>query len=178
MKGQQQPILVIEEVRIDVLRHAGRLRAMVGDLHRFAVLVFPLIGDRVGLRVPFPASGNVDVGTFHIEGVADSLDLPEESRPWALAILSAIGGRCCAQDMAEWGSSIALRAKMRITSSRGRFIMVAPRQGQGKRYPTISSIAATAIAGALLALPGKSLIGQQYALRGATRDGSIAPTPD
>ena len=77
MKGQQQPILVVEEVRIDVLRHAGRLRALVSDLQRFAVLVLPLIGDGVGLRVPFPAAENVDAGTFHIEGVANSLNLPE-----------------------------------------------------------------------------------------------------
>src|SRR5215467_2491007 len=123
MKGQQQPILVIEEIRIDVLRHARRLRTMVGDLHQFAVLVFPLIGNRVGLRVPFPAAGNVDVGTFHIEGVANSLDLPDESRPWTLAILSAIGGRCCAQDMTEEVISSELRAKMRITSNKRGFIM-------------------------------------------------------
>src|SRR5438270_10113232 len=58
MKWEEQPIIVVYEARIDVVPHVGRLaaklRAQVGNLHRIARLVLPLIGDLVSLGFPGP----------------------------------------------------------------------------------------------------------------------------
>ena len=91
MQREEQPILVIEENRIDlldVIALAAELRALIGNLHLFAFLSFPLKRDRVRLRVPFPLAGNCDSARPSIErfflprklgvpGVADALDLPK-----------------------------------------------------------------------------------------------------
>ena len=53
----------------------SELRALIADLDRLAFLVFPLIGDRVGLRAPFPFAD--DFAITGIPGVADRLDLPK-----------------------------------------------------------------------------------------------------
>src|SRR5436309_15031894 len=49
MKGEEQPILIVDEGRVDFVLHDGRLaaelRAQVRKLHRLARLVFPLVGD-------------------------------------------------------------------------------------------------------------------------------------
>ena len=58
MKWEEQPIIVVQEPRIDVVpdvcRFAAQLRALVGNLQRIARLVLPLIGDLVGLGFPSP----------------------------------------------------------------------------------------------------------------------------
>src|SRR5215831_7952181 len=81
MERKQQPILIIGERRIDVLLDgialARELRAPIAGLYRIAFLVLPLVGDRVGLRAPFPRPGNAATRSFDIPGIADRLDLPE-----------------------------------------------------------------------------------------------------
>jgi hypothetical protein len=58
MEGEDQPILIVHESWIDFVLHVGRLavelRAQVGDLYGFAVLIFTFEGDLSGLRLPFP----------------------------------------------------------------------------------------------------------------------------
>ena len=81
VKREDQPILIVHECRIDFALYgialAAELRALIGDLHRFAFLIFPLVRNRAGLRVPFPRVRKCDTRKFQIEGVADSLDLPK-----------------------------------------------------------------------------------------------------
>ncbi len=62
MEGEKKPVIVVDETRIDfVLDHFGsavNLGALVGNLRRFAILIFPLVSDCVGLRVPLPRARN------------------------------------------------------------------------------------------------------------------------
>src|SRR5262249_61639813 len=79
MQRQDQPILIVDESRIDLglygIALAVELRALVGNLHRVAFLVLSLVGDRVGFWMPFPRSGRDEAR--NTEGVADGLDLPK-----------------------------------------------------------------------------------------------------
>src|SRR5215467_621258 len=79
MQGEEQPILIVEESRINFVLHdsrlAAELRAPVRKLHRLTLLVFPLIGDLVGLGLPDPTSRNFYLAQICVEGVADRLDL-------------------------------------------------------------------------------------------------------
>src|SRR5258708_12973791 len=79
MKREDQPILIVDETRIDifldVVRLAAELRTYVCNLHRIACLVFPLIGDAVGFGLPGPRPGEFESGNVYVEGVADRLDL-------------------------------------------------------------------------------------------------------
>src|SRR5439155_13411765 len=81
MKGEEQPILIVDEGRVDFVLHDGRLaaelRAQVRKLHRLARLVFPLVGDLVGLGLPDPRSREFDPGEVGVERIADTLDVPE-----------------------------------------------------------------------------------------------------
>src|SRR6266550_1749949 len=91
MKGEEQPILIVDEGRVDFVLHDGRLaaelRAQVRKLHRLARLVFPLVGDLVGLGLPDPRSREFDPGEVGVERVADTLDVPERIEAIGLADL-------------------------------------------------------------------------------------------
>src|SRR5437660_9414154 len=96
MKGEEQPILIVDEGRVDFVLHDGRLaaelRAQVRKLHRLARLVFPLVGDLVGLWLPDPRSREFDPGEVGVERIADTLDVPERMEAIGLADRFAIGG--------------------------------------------------------------------------------------
>src|SRR5438093_3287513 len=91
MKGEEQPILIVDEGRVDFVLHDGRLaaelRAQVRKLHRLARLVFPLVGDLVGLGLPDPRSREFDPGEVGVERIADTLDVPERIEAIGLADL-------------------------------------------------------------------------------------------
>src|SRR5215467_12656429 len=79
MKREDQPIIIVGETGIDLLLHvvrlAAKLRAHVRHLDRLAVLVFTLVGDSVSFGLPGP--GPRDFEYRKVEGVADSINLPE-----------------------------------------------------------------------------------------------------
>src|SRR5437764_3854806 len=88
MKGEDQPILIVDETRIDFVLYsialAIQLRALIGNLHRLAVLIFSFIGDLPGLGLPNPRMGDVHSGELYVEGVADRVDLFERIKAIAL----------------------------------------------------------------------------------------------
>src|SRR5690349_3331430 len=79
MKREEQPILIVDETGIDFFLHifglTADLRAYIGDLHRFARLVFSLEGDPVSLGFPSPTSVELESGNVQVEGVTDRFDL-------------------------------------------------------------------------------------------------------
>ena len=81
VQREEQPILIVDECRIDFVLYgialAAELRALIGNLDRFAFLIFPIVRDRVDLRVPFPRARKFGTGKFHAPDVADSFDLPK-----------------------------------------------------------------------------------------------------
>src|SRR5205814_375068 len=91
VEREDQPILIIDECRIDFVLYgialAAELRTLIGSLHRFAFLVFPLVRNRIGLRVPFPRARKFDAGKFRVEGVADPLDFPKRVKAVGLGHL-------------------------------------------------------------------------------------------
>src|SRR5258708_19290265 len=98
MQREEQPILIVEEKRIDLVLYdialAAELRTLIGNLQRFAFLIFPLEGHRTGLRVPFPDARNFNSArpsierlhvprNFSFPSLADSLHLPNPLEPVA-----------------------------------------------------------------------------------------------
>src|SRR6516162_7470137 len=87
MQGEEQPILIVEESRINFVLHdsglAAELRAQVCKLHGLTRLVFPLVGDLADLGLPDPRSRNLDLAQIRVEveGVVDPSIWPNESRP-------------------------------------------------------------------------------------------------
>src|ERR1700751_5330131 len=96
MEREQQPVLIIGEFRIDLLRYdialAGELRPLIGNLYRLAFLVFSFVRDPVSLRAPFPRARNLATGSVHIKGVADGLNLSEQIKAVGLGDLFGIRG--------------------------------------------------------------------------------------
>src|ERR1700675_2092703 len=81
MEGEQKPIVIVDESRLNFVFHgvglAAELGAHVGNLHRLAVFVLSLIGDLAGFWLPLPrVSKFEESGDFPVPGVTDSLDLP------------------------------------------------------------------------------------------------------
>src|SRR5262249_25786178 len=82
MEGEDQPILIVDEGRIDfflhVFRLAAELRTYVRGLHRIACLIFSFVADSVGFGLPDPAPRGLkfECGKVYVEGVADRLNLP------------------------------------------------------------------------------------------------------
>ena len=80
MEGEQSPIVIVDETRVDFVLHgvglAAELGAHVGNLDRLAVFILALKGDLVGLGLPLPGvSSFEESGDFSVPGVADGLDL-------------------------------------------------------------------------------------------------------
>src|SRR5260221_12181581 len=90
MQREEQPILIVEEKRIDLVLYdialAAELRTLIGNLQRFAFLIFPLEGHRTGLRVPFPDARNFNSARPSIERlhVPRNLSAPSPPPPPAL----------------------------------------------------------------------------------------------
>jgi hypothetical protein len=80
MEGEDQPILIVDEARIDfifhVVRLAAELRTYVRNLHRVASLIFSFVSDTVGFGLPDPAPREFESRTVYAEGVADRINLP------------------------------------------------------------------------------------------------------
>src|SRR5664280_1996509 len=81
MEREHQPIIIVDETRIDVVLHvrrlAAELRAQIRNLHRLAVLIFSLVGDLAGLGFPDPCSRDIDAWKLCAPGIADRFDLPK-----------------------------------------------------------------------------------------------------
>src|ERR1700757_1785181 len=82
MEGEEKPIVIVDESRIDFIFHgvglAPELGAYVGNLDRFALFILPLVGNLVGLGLPLPRVSKFEYsGDFPIPGVADRFDLPK-----------------------------------------------------------------------------------------------------
>src|SRR5271169_4818233 len=79
MEGEQKPIVIVDETRVDLLHGIGlaaELGAQVRNVHRLAVLIFALERDLVGLGLPGPRATKFEQsGDFAVPGVADGLDL-------------------------------------------------------------------------------------------------------
>jgi len=58
MEGEQKPIVIVEESRINFVFHdiglAAKVGALVGNLDRLTVFILPLIRNLVGLGLPNP----------------------------------------------------------------------------------------------------------------------------
>jgi hypothetical protein len=81
MEGEQKPIVIVDETRIDfVFHHVGlavELGAQVSNLNWLTVFVLSLIGDFVGLRLPLPGTRDIHCSELKVEGVPDCFDLVE-----------------------------------------------------------------------------------------------------
>ena len=79
MEGEDRPILIVDETRLDfglnILGLAAELIAVVRDFHGLAVFVLPLVGDLAGLGFPRPGAGKFKyAGDFAAPCVADRLN--------------------------------------------------------------------------------------------------------
>src|SRR3989440_2050973 len=80
MEGEQKPIVIVDESRINFVFHRVGLAAEVGahvaSLDRLTVLILPLVGNLVGLGLPLPCVSKFEQsGDLPVPGVADRLDL-------------------------------------------------------------------------------------------------------
>src|SRR6266403_2807622 len=95
MEGEQKPIIIVDEARVDVVLYIGRLavqlRANVCSLYGLAVLIFSFIRDLVGLGLPNPRTGEIHSGELCVEGVADRINLPERIKAIGLGNLFGDG---------------------------------------------------------------------------------------
>ena len=95
MQSEEQPVLIVDETRVDVLLHIGglavQLRANVSRLDRLAVLVFSFIRDLPGLGLPLPRAGETHSGKLGVEGVAERIDLVERVEAIGLGNLCGNG---------------------------------------------------------------------------------------
>src|SRR5438132_1031378 len=66
MEGEQKPIVIVDETRIDFVLDgvglAAKLRANVCSLYGLAVLILSFIGDLPGLGLPDPRTGDIRSG--------------------------------------------------------------------------------------------------------------------
>ena len=82
MEGEQKPIIIVDESRLDFIFHivglAAELGACVGNLDRLAVFIRSFKGDFAGLGLPLPDVRKLEEsGDFPVPGVADRIDLPK-----------------------------------------------------------------------------------------------------
>src|SRR5580704_2644699 len=83
MERENQPIIVVDESRLDFVFHVGwraaELIPVVGDLYRLAVLIFSLVRDLPGLGFPSPGMRKIQFESRddQVEGIADRVDLSQ-----------------------------------------------------------------------------------------------------
>src|SRR5262249_33532912 len=81
MEGEDQPILIVDETRVDFFLYgvglAAELGAHVGNLDRLTLFILSLEGDLAGLGLPDPGPRGFEPGEIYVEGVADRIDLPK-----------------------------------------------------------------------------------------------------
>src|SRR5207245_9841193 len=74
MEGEQKPIVIVDETRIDFVLDgvglAAKLRANVCSLYGLAVLLLSFIGDLPGLGLPNQRTVGVQSGELQVDGVA------------------------------------------------------------------------------------------------------------
>src|SRR6266498_243856 len=80
MEGEQKPIIVVDESRLDLVLHlvglAAELRAVVRDFNRLASLICTFKGNLAGLGLPLPLVRSFEEsGDINTPGVADRFDL-------------------------------------------------------------------------------------------------------
>ncbi len=93
MEGEQEPIVVVLESRIDLVFHVGgravHLIPVVANLHRLAFLIFSFEGNRTGLGLPRPRPRHIHFQgrKIQIERIADRFNLPVRINPIGLGKL-------------------------------------------------------------------------------------------
>src|SRR5215210_3161040 len=133
MQGEQKPIVVVDETRIDFVfygfRWAAELGAQVGNLDRLTVFILSLVGDLVGLGLPNPRTRDIHSGELCVPRITDCFDLPERVKAKVLAICSGeifaicsgADERFCAQEVAAGTSTT--RTRKRMVFERPNFVM-------------------------------------------------------
>src|SRR5437588_8600731 len=83
MQREDQPIIVIDESRLNFVLHVGRravdLRPDISRLDRLAILIFSLVRDFASLGFPNPGTGEIQIqsGESYVKGIADRINLPK-----------------------------------------------------------------------------------------------------
>src|SRR6185369_9331852 len=86
MERKQQPVVIVDERRIDFVLHivrlAVQLRTQIGDLYRLTALIFSFIGDLILLWLPNPGMREIhSSGKLCVPRIANRFDLPELIEP-------------------------------------------------------------------------------------------------
>src|SRR5207302_9699157 len=70
MEWENKPIIVVDERRLNFVFHVGRraadLRPDIANPHRLAVLIFTLVSDLAGLRLPSPSSREIHLQLWEL----------------------------------------------------------------------------------------------------------------
>src|SRR6185369_8255979 len=97
MEWEQQPVVIVDERRIDFVLHIVRLgvqlRTQIGDLYRLTVLIFSIIGDLILLWLPNPGMRETHPGKLCVPRIANRYDLPELIKPICSGNLCDVEGR-------------------------------------------------------------------------------------
>src|ERR1044072_7353987 len=97
MERKQQPVVIVDERRIDFVLHivrlAAQLRTQIGDLYGLTVLVFSVIGDLILLWLPNPGMRDIHPGKLCVPRIANRLDLPKLIKPIGSGNLCDVEGR-------------------------------------------------------------------------------------
>ena len=85
MKGKEQPVLIIDKIRVNFVLYVSgliaELRTQIRNFYRLARLILALVGDLVGLGLPDPRSRNIGAWKLYIEGLADRFDFSKRLDP-------------------------------------------------------------------------------------------------
>ncbi len=94
MQGEQKPIVIVDERRIDFVFYRVGLAAefgpQIGNLDRLAVFILPLVRDLVGLGLPNPRMGEIHSGELCVPRITNCFNLPERIKAIGLGNLFGI----------------------------------------------------------------------------------------
>src|SRR4051794_15099361 len=97
MEREQQPVVIVDERRIDfvlhIIRLAVQLRTQIGDLYGLTVLIFSFIGDLILLWLPNPWMRDIHSGKLGVPRIANRFDLSELIKPIGSGDLCDVEGR-------------------------------------------------------------------------------------
>src|SRR5690349_18594310 len=114
MEGEQKPVVIIDESRVDVRFHIRRLavelRAKIGSLYGLAVLIFSFIGNFVGLGFPNPRPSDAHTGELCVPRIANRFDLSERVKTVGLGNLFSADGSSFGSRFFGSGRRTLLRA--------------------------------------------------------------------
>src|SRR5262245_25726494 len=94
MEGEQQPVVIVDESRINFVLHivrlAGYLSAEICSLYWLTVFVFSFKRDFVGLGLPDPNARDIHAWEGCVPRIADGFNLPERIK--AVGLRNLIDG--------------------------------------------------------------------------------------